>query len=405
MRVTVLTTRTNNTPAFYEPLHCIARVSVVVYDLMAREHMDMLPYVVGQNRPDWVLMIGAHEDYHDWPVPTVEVLAEIGERWPLVHMCCDGAEPVWWSQIQRYYDRGRFALQINIDGTRTGPIGDRGITLLSPFDPSHFPSPPRPWSDRPIRLGFAGSRGDPSHPRGKYVQMLETAGLLTVRNRDSNGHADGYRDFLSSCRCVWNAPWTGSGDTMHVKGRPLEAAHAGAVLFEHAQSPLSDWFTPGQDYLPYSDLDDVMRGLEWVDRDPVGAEAMATRLRERVVDEHSPAAFWERVLERLGRGSASRPFVQPPLRPYTVPAARPLLSASVTEPMPPEAPLAAMVGLGDQPVLLDVQGTVNYVGYRGRVYAVPQRLGTICLELPADRSRTGVVAFATLAEAKRAIVT
>lgn len=328
MRVTVLRTFSTSCPPIYEPLRALGHeVKPIVYDLMNvhnrgdyerhyrqltaegcevlpdHRYFERLPALVDAMRPEWVLMIGCC-DAGGAQMPNVDVLTEIGRRRPFVHLCCDGSEKDWWPQLQRYHDAGAFALQVNIDGVRTGPIGEHGMTALCPIDPAGFPDPPRPWTERPVRLGFRGSYqltdpppGGYLHPRTPAIRELLAAGLLTISERDHGDPSQaGYREFLSSCRCVWNHAATGSGDRMHVKARVLEAALAGAVLLEQEGSPANEWFRPGLHYSTYRHLDDVRHTLETMDRMPEVYESMALNLRRVVIANHSPGAFWMRVL-------------------------------------------------------------------------------------------------------------
>src|SRR4029077_8191617 len=128
-------------------------LSVIVYDAIDPVMWQFLPSWVDANRPDWVLYIGAMH-HHDRPFPPVDVLTEIGRRHPLVHLCCDGAEPVWWPLLTQYYANKTFALQLTIDGTHAGPIGDQGLIALCPIDPSSFPV--KSWASRAVELGFGG---------------------------------------------------------------------------------------------------------------------------------------------------------------------------------------------------------------------------------------------------------
>jgi hypothetical protein len=336
MRVTVLRTFSTSCPPIYEPLRGLGHeVKPIVYDLMNvhnagdyeqhrrqfsaegievlpdHRYFERLPALVDSQGPDWVLMIGCC-DAGGALMPNVDVLREIGRRHPFVHLCCDGSEADWWPQLRRYQDAGCFALQVNIDGVRDGPIGEFGMTGLCPIDPAGFPDPPRPWAERPVRLGFRGSYqlGDPPpggylHPRTPAIRSLLGAGLLTISDRDHTDPSQaGYRDFLSSCRCVWNHAATGSGDRMHVKARVIETALAGAVLFENEMSPTCQWFEMGKDYRCYQGPDqgisDIRRGLEWLEGNPEEAQKMALSLRRKVIERHSPSAFWGKVLERIG---------------------------------------------------------------------------------------------------------
>jgi hypothetical protein len=333
--VTVLRTFSTSCNPIYDPLRALGNdVRVIVYDLMNvhnrgdyenhyrrlttagyevlpdARYFERLPALVDSQAPDWVLMIGCC-DAGGALMPNVDVLAEIGRRRPFVHLCCDGSEKDWWPQLQRYHDAGCFALQVNIDGVKVGPIGEHGMTALCPISPAGYPDPPRPWAERPVRLGFRGSYqlSDPPpggylHPRTPAIRSLLGAGLLTISDRDHTDPSQaGYRDFLSQCRCVWNHAATGSGDRMHVKARVIETALAGALLIEPMGSPTEEWFKPGLDYLPYSaDSDGLVPSISHILK-LVDAHShifeMANILRRKVLTHHSPAAFWGRVLEHL----------------------------------------------------------------------------------------------------------
>jgi hypothetical protein len=386
MRVTVLTTGTNNTKPIYEPLRRLGNdLTVIVYDAMD-EH-SQLPKAVGASRPDWVLLIGAIEAHHGKPVPKVDVLGKIGAEHLLVHLCCDGGEPAWWEQLQSYYDRGNFALQVNIDGVRVGPIGDRGLVMLCPIDAAQFPDPPRPWAKRLIPLGFGG--GIPPSRSASILEM-QRLGLLAYRPRDAEGY-DGYRDFLCSCRCTLNDAMTGGGTRrQHVKARVIEAALAGSLLFEPEGSPTGDWFEPGVDYLTYRNAADVARQLAWVQSHGAEAEAMALRLRGKVVVEHGPSVFWGRVLEYLGLGDPVAPVRQVPYQNWHLNEGGP--AAESAQKNGSFVPLFLMTG-----------NKINFVSYGPHVYACPQSVGSIDLANDLHRSKRGIQRFDTLKEAKIAL--
>jgi hypothetical protein len=366
---------------------------VIVYDLIASDAFPYLRQVVEWNRPDFVVLIGAHEKYHDRPIPRVEHLAEVGKTFPLVHFCCDGAEPVWWEQVQRYYEQGRFALQINIDGVRTGPVGERGLTLLTPFDPGLYPDPPVPWEARSVLLAFPGSPGDPSHPRGRLIHEFIKAGVLSFRPRDHNHNGDpddaAYRAYLQSCKGIMNFPWTGSSSRMHVKGRVIEAGLAGSVLFEYAGSPTEDWFNPGVDYVAYSSLEEVAQAIAWMTNEPRKAQKMATSLRKKVLEDHSPEIFWGHVIERLGLGNTSHVLKQPKFRPWQ----------AITVP-PPPMPAPSVVPQKEDPKLIGSRNKFNIVKYDRGFYVVPQRLGPLDLRRDDHRRRQGVRRCSSLEEAQ-----
>lgn len=356
MRVTVLTTGTNNTKVIYGPLAELGHaLSIITYDEMPSH--EELPAIVRHTGADAVVYIGALAGYHGKPVPGVEVLGEIGARSRLVHICCDGAEPVWWPTLDEYYARGRFALQVNIDGVRTGPIGERGITTLCPVSPTPY-ADARPWSTRKVKFGFGGN----SHhgTREAMLNVLVERGLLDWRRRDEES-PEGYQRYMMDCRAAWNHPMTGGTTSKHVKARFLEAALAGCLVFEEAGSPAEKWFRPGVDYISYRSADDVESYLRLIDEPESSYQDIAFALRDKIMREHSPAAFWNQVFYRLGIAEkAPPPLLQPPY-----------VYWERAEPGPPPAP---------PPRLLQTHGHVNLVQVDGRVLAVPHAVGPVQLD-------------------------
>jgi hypothetical protein len=395
VKITALTTGTNNvTPILDGLAACGNGVTRIVYDEMTRaEHRD-LPRMVDEAEPDWVLMIGALYAHHGKPVPRTEILAEIGARHLMVHLCFDGAEAHWWRQLDEWYADGRFALMVNIDGTRTGPIGARGLTALCPIDASTFRD--LPWEDRPLGCGFSGGmHGN----RASLMYPLRDRDLLVYRPRDSIGSYTAYRTFLECCRAGLNHATTGGmvgGD--HVKHRCLEISAAGGIVLETAGSPLRHWFDPGADYLEYDGVEGAAAKITWAREHPDEAQTMAARMRAKVVERHSPAVFWSQVTERLGLSPALRPLPEVPYRNWN-PEQIPLVT-TIIEPIL-ERP--AHVN-GHATILLGAVRGVNLVGHDGRVYTVPQDLGPMDFSTVDITRCPRVRGFADVATAQRAVL-
>lgn len=359
MKITVLTSGTNNTPPLYEPLRDLGHdLTVIVYDAMTHSEHRNIPFAIDRAAPDWVLYIGAIEEHHGKPVPNVNVLADIGSSHPLVHCCCDGAEPYWWRQLERYYDRGRFALQVNIDGVRIGPIGDRGLTLLCPVDTTKYRNVP--WKKRKNLCGFSGGL---HAGRAAIIMPLEKRGLLARRDRNVDDDQSAYRKFNEDCCVGINAAHTG-GNTgqLHVKFRAGgELPAAGCLVLETKGSPLGDWFEADKDYLQYGSVEEAAAKIVWVRSNMEEAEAMAARMRKKVIAEHSPAAFWSQVMDRIGLGEAIA-------EPRVVPHATWSHFVDVKPKVPPA------------PILVRTERSVNLVSWNGKIHAVPQGIGRIELD-------------------------
>jgi len=401
MKIAVLTTNTNNLAPILDSLVGLGYdVTRFVYDEMTHDEHEQLPSLVEAINPDWVLYVGAIVEHHGRPVPRVEILARIGAKRLLVHFCCDGAEPYWWRQLQEYYDHGRFALQVNVDGVRNGPIGDRGFTTLCPVDAAKFRD--LPWEERALWCGFSGG----AHAgRPDIVYPLRDRDLLTYRARDPSGSYASYRNFIEQCRVGLNVASTGGGiGGPHVKHRAGgELPAAGCLVLETKGSPLADWFDAGEDYLEYDGVEGAERQIIWAREHADVARAMAQRMRAKVIERHSPTAFWSQVTERLGLGPALRRAPEAPHRHwapnYTPPpfGAAPLPPVAVSR-LPTPGPGAP------PPRLLQTYHRVNIVAMNGHVFTVPQGLGPVDLDR-IDLSRYPMIKrFADAPSAHRSLV-
>lgn len=406
MRVVILSTGTNNVPPITDPLTALGNdVTAIIYDSMTHAEHESLPVVVEQYNPDWVLYVGALPEHHGKPVPKTTILAQIGAKHKLVHLCFDGAEIYWQRQLQEYYDEGRFALQVNIDGTRTGPIGDRGLTALCPVDVPRYGNPP--WSDRSFWCGFSGGihAGRPA-----IIYPMCERNALVYRPRDDSGSYVAYSNFLSMCRIGLNVAVTGGviGGN-HVKFRCLEASAAGCLVLETKGSPLGDWFGAGVDYLEYDGVDDAVRQVQWVQAHAGEAQAMAAGMRAKVMERHSPAVFWSQVMERLGFGRALRPAPEPPYRnwqpDYVPPPFGGVGTIAVSVPvLPTIAPEPPIVEYSPQPRLLNTYRRINIVSLNGQIYTIPQALGPIDISV-VDLTRQPLIRrYPDVASAQRALV-
>jgi len=240
--------------------------------------------------PDFAVFIGACEQFYDRPVPNTDILCRIRALTPFIHMCDDAADLPWWPQLQMYHDQSCFTVQVNIDGSYETPIAgfDEGLTLLTPTDTRAFS--PRPWQEREIQFCFVGSGGG---GRTEIMSQLRGRGLQYYHVDPSRSY-ESMAALLCNSRFVFNHPLTGTGARSHVKGRVIEAGFAGAALIEFGSSPITSWFQSNE-YFTATTADDVDK----IVREASG-EDVAARLHERVVREHHPRIFWDRVLKKAG---------------------------------------------------------------------------------------------------------
>jgi hypothetical protein len=270
-----------------------------VYDAVAGKSPDIaheaLPDHIQGLSPDFVLMIGQCENAGGMAISD-QILTNICLNRKTMHLCCDGSEPAWWPQVERY--KTIFSLQVNIDGVSAGPFADSGITTLCPIDASKYENVPL-VKDRGISLGFRGGYGQRgSDARANIICDIMDAGLITSELRHGTDYNE-YRDFLLRCKCTWNHAGNGGGGTQfHVKARVVESMMAGSILVETEGSPASQYFDPGVDYLTYNTIDQVRQAIGWVSSNTDPAQQMADQARSRA-QKYSAAMFWERIFKEV----------------------------------------------------------------------------------------------------------
>lgn len=303
--------------------------------------VDVLPDVdmireVDKVRPDVAIYISAWEGAF---VPLNATLASINLKVPLIHMCCDAADPPWWPQMATF-DRDRcFSLTWNIDGGHNWPGGKdwdvtaehvawgalppggyqgpqprrfypnpipkgwniKGLTTLTPVDPSYFQGPTIAFRDRPFRIGYAGNFG--GWQRAAVIEFMKAKfnGIFAPYQRDDNPNSyANYCEYLRYCQCVINVPFSGSNAAKQVKGRIVEAGWAGCAVLDWKGSPTGQWFAEGTEFETYGGLHDlegaVTSVLEGIDE----VEEMAGQLAKAVREDHRPEQIWNQVFRAVG---------------------------------------------------------------------------------------------------------
>lgn len=248
-----------------------------------------------------------------------DMIVYIGSRWgatlslvtlarlqshvaPSVHICSDAADPPWHDLLREYAEKGAFTLQVAIDGSDRWPGSKRGLTLLTPVETANFQTVPA-LHQRPILAGFAGNAGG-GGPSKRTLLLTELLAhkAIDLRTRSPLPYTyDGYCDYLTKLKVSLNIAYSGTEQTMHVKGRVIESGLAGCVLLENAASGTASWFDPGTDYMVYEDAEDARRKIKEISNMPqLALQEMAASLRRKVTRDHSPLKFWTAITDRLG---------------------------------------------------------------------------------------------------------
>jgi len=82
--------------------------------------------------------------------------------------------------------------------------------------------------------------------------------------------------------------------------RLFELASAGAAIVSNPYAGIERWFEPGQELLVVESTDEAVAAYRELLADPMRAEELGRRARERVLDEHTYAQRARRLLELVG---------------------------------------------------------------------------------------------------------
>lgn len=298
MKIVFLSSSSNETTKYAQGLGALGwgKLELMRYDTPGATDQSTYRQVKAA-APDVIIYVGSR-----WgPQVSTHILARMNnEIAPTVHFCSDAADPPWWDLLRQYHMAGAFRLQVAIDGNHNWPLAESQMTALTPVDPIYFRHVNR-HAVRPIIGGYAGNPGAQGSPRRMFLEIVHSSGLVTMRLRDDEPESyHQYCDFLTATRISINIPYTGSGAAAHVKGRVVESGLAGCLLLELKDSPVSQWFEPGVDYLEFRNDVEALDIIRAYRNNPEGSQGYGDRLREKVLARHTPQAFWLEIMERVG---------------------------------------------------------------------------------------------------------
>lgn len=245
---------------------------------------------VQQYKPDVVIYSGPAEGNC---LPMNSTFEEIRKNAKTVCLVCDGGCPNWHPLLDVYKRENIFDLVINIDGNHDWPKRSNDLTFWGLIDPSYYAKA----SKKDIDLGFAGGNG--SKHRRDALEKLKRYGLVVPARSEQWGTYQEYADFMLRCRMVVNFPETGSGKAMHLKYRIIESGLAKCCVFEKSNPVTKRYFTPGEDYVEYEDLDDLEEKIKKALTNPDDVENKAIALKVKVERKYLPVRAWQEVFNSL----------------------------------------------------------------------------------------------------------
>lgn len=173
--------------------------------------------------------------------------------------------------------------------------GVRNVHWL-PGDLFWIPSFPRAMARRP-QIGFFGSLGKYHPQRTPLLEAFKAAGLPLVAG--TRARREGLR-MLSESMVGLNQSLNGE-----LNLRVIETMEAGAMLLTDRLCPqlgLEELFTPGRDYLDYSNVDEALDRARWALAHPAEAMAIAANGQARCRELFSREARRRQLIDVLTFG-------------------------------------------------------------------------------------------------------
>ena len=251
--------------------------------------------------------------------PRVETLMAIRDQMkaPLIGLYYDIAKPSF-QRICRAYLHG-------LDGAITwdrpmakslpAPPGTRILDLWTPLPLEQFRFRNQP---RIFDIGFVGSMEPHYNTRQAYLNGLSGAGIEVETRGKAFGGAISTEEmvtFLQSCKIVLNfsstaviSPWENDDkivETHHVKGRVFEVIASGALLFETHNEFTQRFFTAGEHYVEFSDIEDLKRKLAFYLSNQEERERMAQSARTHYLANYTSTHYWRHVKEMISEIKAN----------------------------------------------------------------------------------------------------
>lgn len=309
MKVFALTTGSSVCMEVCNSLVCLGHdVHRVIYDYLPDRHTSIIESVKKAGSIDCIVYIGGVEanPKPDKPpaCPDATTLRVLRDTFaPTIHFCCDASHPDWWPLLDEFHEKGCFNVQVGVDGSFETPIARYGLVLLKPQDPNVFK--PKPWHDRQIVCSFLGGAnlGDGT-PKSHLLQEAQGAGVQIFKHISRPYEA--MANAMCDSKMTFNVAFRDSLGNFHVKWRVLEAGLAGSILLEQKGAQTEYWFERNRDYLSYTDIHEVKNYLalaKRVNKDWIGNVdfvKMAERLRAKILMDHHPSIFWQKVFWRAG---------------------------------------------------------------------------------------------------------
>ena len=172
---------------------------------------------------------------------------------------------------------------------------EKYIYLWTPQDPSLYH--PR---KKDIEIAFYGRVGKLG--REEVVDRLRKLdGFITLGGKNENFVSkENYTDQFGRTKIIVNFSKSYSGHTQMV-GHTMEAALSGCLLLEQKGRETPGFFVKGQDYIEWSDINDLMEKAKYYIKHQSEAKEIADRLLKKANKYYNCKVWWETVHRNIKR--------------------------------------------------------------------------------------------------------
>lgn len=171
---------------------------------------------------------------------------------------------------------------------------EKDLHLWTPQSKSFFYS-----IEKDIPVSFIGSNRYPD--RQQYVKVLADRipnMVISGGQRESKLPFSIYAQLIRRSKMGLNFCKNPMRDSYtQVKGRVFEVVASKSLLLEESGSRTSEFFTPGEEYVEFTDVEDLINKINYYSSNDKEREGIALRGHNKFLQEYTAFDFWKKIIE------------------------------------------------------------------------------------------------------------
>jgi len=152
-----------------------------------------------------------------------------------------------------------------------------------------------------IDVAFLGQVDSYRDKRKEFIEYLmeqNISGYIATLNRDNQVSHIKYAEILGRAKIGINFSY--SVDRHQLKGRVYDTLHSGALLLETKNSQTSAFFKDGEDYISFTDKEDMIDKIRYYLSHDEEREKISRSGREKVLKLYNSQLFMKKILDHKG---------------------------------------------------------------------------------------------------------